>query len=289
MRCACIDIGTNTTRLLVVERGERGGLRVLAQERAFNDLPGGGAIGPEAIARLARTVRAQAERMRALETERARVVATGAIREAGDREAALAALREAAGVEVEVLDPEHEAALAFTGALGAMSEPPGGVVAVVDVGGGSTEVAFGTAAGGPEWLASMPVGSASLTDRLLTGDPPSAAELDRVRAEADAAWEGLGDLPDAELALAVGGSAASLPRLAGEELDPATVSIAIERLVEGPALDVAEQHALDPRRVRLLPAGLLILESGVRRLRLPLRIGHGGLREGVVLELLQAG
>jgi len=288
MRCACIDIGTNTTRLLVVEPDERGGLRVLAQERAFNDLPGGGTLGPEATTRLAETVRAQAARMQALGAQRARVVATGAVREARDRDVALAALRDAAGMEVEVLGGEQEGALAFAGALGAMIERPKGAVAVVDVGGGSTEVAFGTADEGASWTASMPVGSASLTDRALVGDPPSPAELDRARAEAQAAWEALGALPAAELGLAVGGSAASLPRLAGEELDPATVSTAIARLVEAPALEVAERHALDPRRVRLLPAGLLILESGVRRLRLPLRVGRGGLREGVVLELLQA-
>jgi exopolyphosphatase/guanosine-5'-triphosphate,3'-diphosphate pyrophosphatase len=289
MRCACIDIGTNTTRLLVVEGDERGGLRVLAQERAFNALPADGTIGPGATARVAEAVRAQAERMRALGAQRVRVVATGAIRDARDRDAALVALREAAGTEVEVLGGDQEAALAFAGAIGATDERPAGTVAVVDVGGGSTEVAFGTAAAGATWTASMPVGSATLTDRVLAGDPPSAVELDRARAEAEAAWEALGELPDAQLALAVGGSAASLPRLAGEELDPATVAAAIARLVEGPAVQVAERQLLDARRTRLLPAGLLILEAGARRLRLALRVGRGGLREGVVLELLQSG
>jgi exopolyphosphatase / guanosine-5'-triphosphate,3'-diphosphate pyrophosphatase len=289
MRFACIDIGTNTTRLLVAEPGPDGGLRVIAQQRAFATLGDRTEIGPEGLAALTAAVLGQAARMRELEAERARVVATGALRSAADRDAVLAALGEAAGLEVEVLSGEEEAALAFDGALAAMDPAPAGTVAVVDVGGGSTELAFGTALQGARWTASMAVGSGALTDALLAGDPPTGAELDRARAEAAAAWEALGELPRAALALAVGGSAASLPRIAGERIDPAAVAEAVERVTAGPAHEVAERHGIDPLRVRLLPAGLVILEAGARRLGLPLEVGRGGLREGVVRALMAGG
>ncbi len=286
MRCACIDIGTNTTRLLVAEEDHAGALRVLAQERAFTELGDADDVGPEKTRMLADAVRGQAARARELQTGRLRVVATGALREAGDREAVLEALRDAGGAEVELLSGHEEATLAFTGALSTMRPAPDGVVAVVDVGGGSSEVAVGRAGEGVTWAASMPVGSGRLTERFLLADPPSAEELAAARAHARAAWEALGVLPGSDLAVAVGGSAASLPRLVGERLDEEAVARALELLTGDSSAEVARVFELDPRRVRLLPAGLVVLEAAARRLGRALEVGRGGLREGVVLALM---
>lgn len=286
MRCACIDIGTNTTRLLVAEEDHAGALRVLAQERAFTELGDADEVGPEKTRMLADAVRGQAARARELQTGRLRVVATGALREAGDREAVLEALRDAGGAEVELLSGHEEATLAFTGALSTMRPPPDGVVAVIDVGGGSSEVAVGRAGEGVTWAASMPVGSGRLTERFLLSDPPSAEELAAARAHARAAWEALGELPGSDLAVAVGGSAASLPRLVGERLDEEAIARALELLTGDSSAEVARVFELDPRRVRLLPAGLVVLEAAARRLGRALEVGRGGLREGVVLALM---
>jgi exopolyphosphatase/guanosine-5'-triphosphate,3'-diphosphate pyrophosphatase len=286
MRCACIDIGTNTTRLLVAEDDGAGALRVLAQERAFTELGDATEIGPEKTRLLADAVGAQTARARELGTGRLRVVATGALREASDRDVVLEALSEAGRADVEVLSSRDEAALAFTGALATMRPAPEGVVAVVDVGGGSSEIAVGRAGEGATWWASMPVGSGRLTERILVSDPPSAEELDAARAHARAAWEELGELPDCDLGIAVGGSAASLPRLVGERLDEEAIARALELLTQDTSAQVARVFELDPRRVRLLPAGLVVLEAAARRLASALEIGRGGLREGVVLALM---
>lgn len=286
MRCACIDIGTNTTRLLVAEEDHAGALRVLAQERAFTELGDADEVGPEKTRMLADAVRGQAARARELQTGRLRVVATGALREAGDREAVLEALRDAGGAEVELLSGHEEATLAFTGALSTMRPAPDGVVAVVDVGGGSSEVAVGRAGEGVTWAASMPVGSGRLTERFLLSDPPSAEELAAARAHARAAWAALGVLPSSDLAVAVGGSAASLPRLVGERLDEEAIARVLELLTGDSSAEVARVFELDPRRVRLLPAGLVVLEAAARRLGRALEVGRGGLREGVVLALM---
>lgn len=291
MRCACIDIGTNTTRLLVAEEGP-GGLRVLAQERAFTQLGDVTLLPAAKIDEVTRAVAHHAALARSLDAARVRVVATGVVRTAANREALLEAARNAGGVDVEVLDPAQEATLAFRGALAAMR--PGwsdseGRVAVIDVGGGSTELAIGSAAGGVDYTASMEIGSGRLTDGFIEHDPPRHEELDRIRARAGAAWEELGELPEAHVALAVGGSAASLPKLVGERLDEGAVGQALAVLTAASAAEVAERFGLDARRVALLPAGLIILEAGAVRLRRALEVGRGGLREGVVLELLDAG
>ena len=85
--------------------------------------------------------------------------------------------------------------------------------------------------------------------------------------------------------VAVGGSAASLRRLVGDELSSVSLQRALCELTRGPAAEVATRFALDPQRVRLMPAGLLALEATGRLLGRPLQIARGGLREGVLLDL----
>ncbi len=85
--------------------------------------------------------------------------------------------------------------------------------------------------------------------------------------------------------MAVGGSAASLRQLVGEELDAKSLKRALRLLTSAPAVDVARRYDLDPQRVRLMPAGLLALAAAGKVLDRPLQIGRGGLREGVLLDL----
>ena len=98
------------------------------------------------------------------------------------------------------------------------------------------------------------------------------------------------DVPQPDCAVAVGGSAASLRRLVGAVLEPDALERALARAVAAStAAEVARRFALDPERVRLLPAGMLILDAASQRLGRPLQIGRGGLREGVLLELARGG
>src|SRR3954452_3492147 len=184
MVCACIDIGSNTTRLLVASpRGA--GLRELCQQRAFTrigkSLRDDGRIAAEKIGEVAEVVATQARTAEQLGAEALKAVATAAIRQAGNRDDLVAAVRARCGVDVEVLTDGEEARLAFVGATRALTQPAAGAIAVVDVGGGSRELASGTVAGGMTWAASLLLGSGSLADAYLRSDPPAAGELDRVR------------------------------------------------------------------------------------------------------------
>jgi exopolyphosphatase/guanosine-5'-triphosphate,3'-diphosphate pyrophosphatase len=211
------------------------------------------------------------------------VVATAAIRAALNRDEFLAGMP----VTVEILDEDEEARLAFLGATRMLTHPVEGEVAVVDVGGGSSEVAVGTIEDGVRWSESWRVGSGFLADSYLRSDPPAIEELEAVRAHVAGTFEGFDVQPPA-LAVAVGGSATSLRRLVGAELDHETLERGVRVLATTPIAEVAERFELDPERVRLLPAGILVLEALSDRLRLPLRIARGGLREGVLLELMAA-
>jgi exopolyphosphatase/guanosine-5'-triphosphate,3'-diphosphate pyrophosphatase len=286
MLCGCIDIGTNTTRVLVAEPHPEG-LREVLQRRAFTRLGRGLAPGgPIPQARIAEAVRVVGEHhalAREAGARTIRVVATAVIRRAPNRDEFCDAIR-AAGVDVAVLDGEEEARLAFLGATRTAGRGLSGRVAVVDVGGGSSEIAVGTVRGGVEWWASLPFGSGLLADTYCASDPPRAEELARVRAHVAGALRELTPGP-VETALAVGGSAASLRRLVGPVLDDASLARALTLLSDGAAADVAARFDLDSERVRLMPAGLLALDAAAQALGRPLRIGCGGLREGVLLDL----
>lgn len=286
MRCACIDIGSNTTRLLVAD-AEEGRLVAVLQQRVFTHIgrkiDALGAIPEPTIAAVADVVAAQRAAAEAAGAGHVRVVATAAIRRAANKHALVEALRERGGVDVAVLSARDEGRLAFAGATRTLERPLGGTIAVVDVGGMSSEIVLGTIAEGMTWMRSFAIGSGALAGRCHE-DPPSAADLDVMRSAADAAF-GAVDVPRPDHAVAVGGSAASLPTLVGPVLDRAALERALAKLAAAPAAVLASRYGLAPERARLLPAGILVLDAAARRLGMPLLIGRGGLREGVVLEL----
>jgi exopolyphosphatase/guanosine-5'-triphosphate,3'-diphosphate pyrophosphatase len=287
--CACIDIGSNTTRLLVADAGG-GQLRELVTQRAFTrigrSLAATGAIPAEKIAETAEVVATQAKVAREVGAEQIVAVATAAIRNAPNREALLSAVEKAGGMTLEVLTGEEEARLSFVGATRTMLQPADGTIAVIDVGGGSSEIAVGEPDGKMAWSASFRIGSGFLADSYLRSDPPSVDELEKVRRHVAGTLEGL-EPPQAREAVAVGGTATSLRRLLGAELSHETLERGIRVLCTTAIVDVAARFELDPERVRLLPAGILVLEAISDLLSLPLRIARGGLREGVLLELVE--
>jgi exopolyphosphatase/guanosine-5'-triphosphate,3'-diphosphate pyrophosphatase len=289
VRAACIDIGSNTTRLLVAEPdpARPGALVEIAAHRAFVRLTAEErrrGVPDDKLQAIAEAVAEQALTARTHRIEALRVVATAALRDAPGRDALIDRLTEAAGVPVEVLSGEQEAHLAFAGATAALAID-GGTVVVVDVGGGSTELAAGTPGGDVRWWASLPVGSGALADAHLHDDPPGPEQVAAARAAARDAIAAAG-CPRADVAWAVGGSATSLRRLCGPELSEASIERALARLAGRPAFEAALDLDLHVERVRLLPAGLVLLAEVARAAQCSLQVGGGGLREGVVLDLL---
>jgi exopolyphosphatase/guanosine-5'-triphosphate,3'-diphosphate pyrophosphatase len=288
MLCGAIDIGSNTTRLLVAEPQE-GQLRKVMEQRAYTRIGKGaskdGKITAEKIAEVGEVVATQVKLAEELGAEVIKTVATAAIREAKNRDKVVKSIEETAGVEVEVLDEEEEGRLAFIGATKSLGHPVEGSVAVVDVGGGSSEVIYGSLGEGVTDVRSFKIGSGSLTEDHLESDPPSAAEIRALRDHIGDFFEKV-DLEPPDQAVAVGGSATSLRTLVGAVLEYETLERAVRVLSSDEIADVAKRFELDPRRVKLLPAGVLLLEKFSDLLGQPLQIGKGGLREGIILELL---
>jgi exopolyphosphatase / guanosine-5'-triphosphate,3'-diphosphate pyrophosphatase len=286
--CACIDIGSNTTRLLVADATD-GALRELLAQRAFTRLGKsmgkGKSIPAEKIAETADVVASQARMAREAGAGQIEAVATAAIRKAVNRDELASAVERHAGIPLRVLSEEDEARLSFIGATRSLAVPPQDTVAVVDVGGGSSEIAVGTMAAGVQWWASLPIGSGLLADGYLHSDPPTAQELENARLHAAGAFEGL-DAPAAAEAVAVGGSATSLRRLVGAELRHDALERSIRILATTPADEVARRFDLAPERVHLLPGGIVIFDELSQKLGRSLHIAAGGLREGVILEAL---
>ncbi len=288
MLCAAIDIGSNTTRVLVAEPID-GQLKKVMEQRAYTRinkaLDDSGAILPEKAEEVAEIVATQVRLARELGAETIRSVATAAVREAVNGEAVATAIADASGVPVDILSEEEEGRLSFIGATKTLGHPVEGKVGVVDVGGGSTEVILGSVPGGVERVRSWKVGSGVLADELFASDPPSAAEIRKVRDRIDDLFEGV-EIEHPAQAVAVGGSATSLRRLVGAVLEYETLERGIRVLAGDPAAEVARRFELDPERVRILATGVLLLEKISELLGQPLQIGKGGLREGVILDLL---
>ncbi len=288
MLCAAIDIGSNTTRVLVAEPIE-GQLKKVMEQRAYTRinkaLDGSGEILPEKTEEVAEIVATQVRLARELGAQTIRSVATAAVREAPNGEQVAKAIADASGVPVDILSEEEEGRLSFIGATKTLGHPVAGKVGVVDVGGGSTEVILGSVPGGVEQVRSWKVGSGVLADELIASDPPSAAEIRKIRDRIDDLFEGV-EIERPAQAVAVGGSATSLRRLVGAVLEYETLERGIRVLAGDPAAEVARRFELDPERVRILATGVLLLEKVSELLGQPLQIGKGGLREGVILDLL---
>ncbi len=288
MLCAAIDIGSNTTRVLVAEPYE-GQLKTVMEQRAYTRIGKAidedGSISQAMIHDVGDVVATQVRLAEELGAEVIKAVATAAVREARNRDEVVHAIREVSGIDVEVLDEEEEGRLAFLGATKTLGHPVKGRFAVVDVGGGSSEIVLGTVAGGADKVHSFKIGSGMLAEELLDSDPPSAAELREVRERINEFFDGV-EVEQPEQAVAVGGSATSMRRLVGAVLEYETLERGVRVLATDPIDDVARRFELDPRRVRILPTGVLLLEKISQLLGQPLQIGKGGLREGVILDLL---
>lgn len=182
MRVAAIDVGTNSTRLLVAE-GLADGFRSVERRMVITRLGQGvnerRILAPEALLRTLATIADYAATCGELGVKKLRVTGTSAVRDAHNREEFFDGVRTLTGAEAEVLSGEAEAAATFLGALSDLPDP--GPVLVVDIGGGSTEFIAGRSQ--PERLASLNIGCVRMLEKHLHSDPPAPEELEALREE----------------------------------------------------------------------------------------------------------
>ncbi len=287
MKLAVIDVGSNTIRLLAASVSG-GKLETVEQRTAWvrlgADVAAAGAISPLRLEAAARSVSEFAAEARKLGCMHVETLVASPGRQAENGGELLRRLEVAAQTPVRLLRRDEEARLAYDGAVAA-SGLEEHTVGVCDVGGGSTQLAVGTADLGSVWLRSLDVGSLRLTQQVFRCDPPGKQAMREARDVVRRHCDGL-VMPLPKNALAVGGSARALKRLVGSRtLGEEELAAALKLLRKRPSAEVAEEHGIAPERARTLAAGALILAEMQRRLVVPLVVGRGGVREGALLAL----
>jgi exopolyphosphatase / guanosine-5'-triphosphate,3'-diphosphate pyrophosphatase len=271
-RVAAIDIGTNTTRLLVAEvvDGQVDELtRLSVVTRLGEGVDARRLLLPASIARVHAALDGFRAEIDALGARHTLAVATSAVRDAGNGPAFLEEIGSRYDFATRLLSGEEEAALTRSG-VGAVDEG----TLVVDIGGGSTELILGV------FRVSLDVGSVRLTERYLRSDPPTRGELEVAAAFVRSLLPEL----DVTAAIGVAGSVAQLSVLVGE-LTLDAVETELELLASLPVLERRLVPNLDPGRAPVIVAGTLIIACILRRYRLSkLAYSVRDLLDGVALE-----
>ncbi len=301
-RVAAIDCGTNSIRLLVADVDRSAGTlhdidRRMEVVRLGQGVDRTGRIAPEAMARTLDAARRYAAICTDLGVEAVRFVATSASRDAENRDEFVAGVRDALGVEPEVVAGVEEAALSFRGATGALGTRHPDPYLVVDLGGGSTELVLGSTT--PEAACSMDVGCVRLTERHLRSDPPTAAEIAAAEADVHAALDAAAAVvPLGRTGTLVGlaGSvttvtahALALPaydpsRIDGAVLPVETVVQACDDLLSRDRGSRAALGFMHPGRVDVIGAGALVWRTVVRRVQAEVAAAGRELTEVVTSE-----
>ncbi len=207
MQLACCDIGTNTVLMVAVEVGSDRNPTVRCDlgrvTRLGRGLDRTGRLDAEAAARTLDTIVEFAAQARALGVDRVVGAATSAVRDASNGGDFLSAVRDRAGVELQVISGRDEAALSHLAVMRGLAIDPSAKLLIVDIGGGSTELVR-TEPNFPLALQSRQIGSVRLTERIIKSDPPSAADTAQLREIIDAALScvGLDFRPDVMLGIA---------------------------------------------------------------------------------------
>ena len=272
---AAIDCGTNSLKLLIAD-AQQVLVRTSRVVRLGQGVDETGRLAEEALGRAFAAIDEYADIIDAhgIPTGRIRFCATSATRDSDNAADFVAGVRARLGVTPEVLTGEEEAALVFAGATAQLDPAPPSPVLVVDIGGGSTELVIGDAAG-PHPAIPMDIGGVRLHERHLHTDPPTAAEVAACVGDIDAALDdayaraGV-DIAAAATVIGTSGTiktiAAGLLHLAsfdrdaidGSQLSVAATHVYVDDLV---SMSVAQRRALPymhPGRADVAGAGGLI-------------------------------
>jgi exopolyphosphatase/guanosine-5'-triphosphate,3'-diphosphate pyrophosphatase len=273
---AAIDIGTNTTRLIVAEVSG-GELRELERRTVITRLGEGvdrsGRLSSEGIARVEQTLAEYESIAAELSAPTPLAVATSAVRDASNGEELLASVERRFGFRVRLLTGAEEALLAFRGATAGRTLS--GCVLVVDIGGGSTELVLGDA-DGPSFHLSLDIGAVRLTERFLESDPPTESEqaacaeavrrLLRERVPAEALAAPRSAIGNAGTITTLAALAQHLPaydrdRVHGYRLSRPAAEEQLARLASLPLTERRKVPALEPERAPVIVAGAIVLRE----------------------------
>jgi exopolyphosphatase/guanosine-5'-triphosphate,3'-diphosphate pyrophosphatase len=291
-RAAGLDVGTNSFLLLILARDEAGRESVLLDRSDITRLGQGvdraRALAPEAVARALVTLGEYAALCRDHGVQACRAVGTSALRDARDRDAFLAQVRARCGFEIEVISGEREAELTYAAVAHDRADDDRPLL-LLDIGGGSTELAVGRA-GRLRSRLSLDIGAVRLLDRAgPLADPPTPDDLARLRAAAAehlAAWQplagevvGTGGTITTLAAVQHGLVAYDAALVESTRFTPAAVDALVARLAALPLAQRRVVPGLPPARADVIIPGAILLAAALRALdQQEIGVSAGGLR-----------
>jgi exopolyphosphatase / guanosine-5'-triphosphate,3'-diphosphate pyrophosphatase len=276
-RVAVIDVGTNSTRLLVADVAD-GWVSPLERRSTVTRLGRGvdlsGHLAHEAIEDVCAAIDVYVGILEELGAETVDAIATSAVRDADNGSAFIAELRERFALSARVLDGEEEARSTY---LGATSEsPPSEPTLVVDIGGGSTELVVGSGAE-ISFHDSLQAGVVRHSERCISSDPPTAGELEALATDVRGLIENsVGAGVAAQHGIAVAGTPTSLAaveielepydpkRVHGHVLALPSIQRMLSRLASVPLTERVTIPGLHPDRAPTIVAGVVILVETMR-------------------------
>jgi exopolyphosphatase/guanosine-5'-triphosphate,3'-diphosphate pyrophosphatase len=294
-----IDVGSNSVHLLLAELGGAT-MRVLRDESALMGL--GAMVDMEGFipeAGIRGAVDVLRDYVGVATAEGAAwvtLLATEPLRRASNRSHVCSTVEEATGWPLDVLSHEEEALLTVLGVLA--GEPVEAPLLVLDIGGGSSEITL-LEPGADPVVGILPVGSARLTAQHVEDDPPTAAEVAALRAEAHHLLAGM-PAGHPRSGIIVGGSGTNLLRFTAEEgderaaggpwIDRPRAARAIETAMSRPSRELAETYGLRERRVLQMAAGASLIEAALDCYGLDrLEASDASLREGAIIARTRLG
>lgn len=283
MRTAIVDIGTNSTRLLVANVDTNTGRvqdlhRKSTVTRLGDGVDAGGKLSEEAMQRVFSTLTTYRATMDDLGCEKNMAVLTSAVRDAANGAEFTEHVRRDFGLDAQILSGDEEAQLTFLGAMSERDGDPSEPTVVVDIGGGSTEFIVGSGRTA-SFHVSVQAGVLRMSERHIHSDPPAPSELQALAADTRAIF--LDGLPPEQRAgikraIAVAGTATSAAAI-DQELDPydpervhgyplllATVELLIARLADMTEAKRRQVVGLHPDRAATIVAGMILLEESMK-------------------------
>jgi exopolyphosphatase/guanosine-5'-triphosphate,3'-diphosphate pyrophosphatase len=306
MRIAAIDIGTNSIHMVIAQATGGRGFEVVDREREVVQVGSGsfesGRLRPEAMRRTVLALRRFAQLARRHQVDKVLCTTTAAVREAENGGEFLRRAREASGVAPRVIPSDEEGRLIYTAVRSALQLPEGDVL-VVDIGGGSMQLALGDRSTCRR-VASAPIGALRLTETLLPGDPPAARDQERlvrrVRKHVRAAFRALGD-PEPVRVYGSSGAIHALahvarwldrgdivPQVNGHVVRVEALRTALRRLLRMPLAQRQRLPEVDAKRAEIIVAGAVVLLEVLDRAGASaITLSDFGLREGLVTDWLE--
>ena len=277
-------------RLLVAEVGE-GSVVQKRRERVYlrlgDDAYRLGVISDEKLEEARHVAESFARIAWRAGVERLETIVTAPGRQAANWEELVRMLSSETRAPVVLLSAEDEGGLAWEGAVARIEDPPD-VVAAIDLGGGSCEIAVGTPTLGPVWVRSFEAGALRTTRSLLPGKRPGRKKVARARTEIAHLVCSESKPPQPDLAVAVGGTARAVARILGRRFGAAELDALGDRLATITPRKASATFGVTEGRAETLLGGTLVLAEVARRVETELELGRGGLREGAALALARA-